>query len=44
MSKIYTLLDDEHKLWIRWPMEETGWIPPLETYHSRMQGLVSNRH
>jgi hypothetical protein len=33
MSKIYTLLDDEHKLWIRWPMEETGWIPPRETYH-----------
>jgi hypothetical protein len=32
ISNIYYLLDEEHRLWIRWPMEEIGWIPP----HSRM--------
>jgi hypothetical protein len=28
ISKIYHLLDEEHRLWIRWPIEEIGWIPP----------------
>jgi hypothetical protein len=28
ISKIYNLLDEEHRLWIRWPIEEIGWIPP----------------
>jgi len=27
ISKIYYLLDEEHRLWIRWPIEEIGWIP-----------------
>lgn len=27
ISKIYHLLDEEHRLWIRWPIEEIGWIP-----------------
>jgi hypothetical protein len=27
MSQIYALLDAEHRLWIRWPMEEIGWLP-----------------
>lgn len=27
MSEIYQLLDAEHRLWIRWPMEEIGWLP-----------------
>lgn len=27
MSQIYALLDEEHRLWIRWPMEEIGWLP-----------------
>ncbi len=27
ISKIYRLLDEEHRLWIRWPIEEIGWIP-----------------
>jgi hypothetical protein len=27
ISEIYASLTAEHRLWIRWPMEETGWIP-----------------
>ena len=27
MSQIHDLLDEEHRLWIRWPMEEIGWLP-----------------
>ncbi|KAJ5032916.1 uncharacterized protein L3040_009505 [Drepanopeziza brunnea f. sp. 'multigermtubi'] len=27
VSRIWDLLDGEHRLWIRWPLEETGWIP-----------------
>ena len=29
ISKAYHLLDDEHRLWIQWPIEEIGWLPPL---------------
>jgi len=27
MSEIYACLSGEHKMWIRWPIEEIGWIP-----------------
>lgn len=27
IAKSYSLLDEEHRLWIQWPMEETGWVP-----------------
>jgi hypothetical protein len=27
ISKIYSRLDEEHKLWVRWPVEQIGWIP-----------------
>jgi hypothetical protein len=27
MSRVYYSLDEEHRLWIRWPMEEIGWLP-----------------
>lgn len=27
LSQIYFLLDEEHRLWIQWPIEETGWVP-----------------
>lgn len=27
ISKIYELLSPEYRLWIRWPIEEIGWIP-----------------
>ena len=30
MSRVYALLDEEHKLWIRWPIEEIGWVPTQE--------------
>ncbi|KAI1333783.1 hypothetical protein F5Y15DRAFT_403972 [Xylariaceae sp. FL0016] len=26
IAKTHSLLDDEHKLWIRWPIEEMGWV------------------
>ncbi|CAH0037103.1 unnamed protein product [Clonostachys rhizophaga] len=28
LQRIYLLLDEEHQLWIRWPVEEVGWVPP----------------
>jgi hypothetical protein len=28
VARAYDLLDEERRLWIRWPMEEIGWIPP----------------
>ncbi|KAF4630547.1 hypothetical protein G7Y89_g7593 [Cudoniella acicularis] len=27
MSNIYDFLDEEHRLWIRWPIKEIGWTP-----------------
>ncbi|KAL3425534.1 C6 zinc finger protein [Phlyctema vagabunda] len=30
ISRTYYLLDEEHRLWIRWPIEEIGWIPGQE--------------
>ncbi|KAI0402995.1 hypothetical protein F4802DRAFT_327055 [Xylaria palmicola] len=27
MARSYALLDAEHRLWIRWPMEEIGYVP-----------------
>jgi hypothetical protein len=27
MTRIHLLLDEEHRLWVRWPMEEIGWVP-----------------
>ncbi|KAH6717726.1 hypothetical protein BKA61DRAFT_476235 [Leptodontidium sp. MPI-SDFR-AT-0119] len=27
VSQIWNLLDEEHRLWIRWPLEEIGWLP-----------------
>jgi hypothetical protein len=28
IAKAYTMLDEECRLWIRWPVEEIGWVPP----------------
>lgn len=28
MSQAYATLDDEHRLWIGWPIEQIGWIIP----------------
>jgi hypothetical protein len=28
MERIWNSLDDEYKLWIQWPIQELGWIPP----------------
>ncbi|KAJ0158678.1 hypothetical protein CTA2_11088 [Colletotrichum tanaceti] len=28
ISQAWALLDDGHKAWIQWPMEELGWVPP----------------
>jgi hypothetical protein len=27
VERIYYLLDEEQRLWIRWPIEEIGWVP-----------------
>lgn len=28
MERVWTALDEEHRLWIQWPIEELGWVPP----------------
>jgi hypothetical protein len=28
MGGIYDLLDDHYRVWLRWPIEQLGWIPP----------------
>lgn len=30
MSRIWDILDEEHRLWIQWPIEEIGWVPPSD--------------
>lgn len=28
MEKVWASLDDNHRMWIQWPVEELGWVPP----------------
>ncbi|KLU85829.1 hypothetical protein MAPG_04849 [Magnaporthiopsis poae ATCC 64411] len=28
MQTSYRMLDHEHRLWLQWPADEIGWIPP----------------
>ena len=28
MEMIWASLDEEHRLWIQWPIQEIGWVPP----------------
>lgn len=28
LSRAWEILDAEHRLWVQWPIEEIGWIPP----------------
>lgn len=28
MARVWDVLDPEHRLWIQWPIEQIGWIPP----------------
>lgn len=28
IERIWEMLDQEHRLWIQWPVEELGWVPP----------------
>lgn len=28
LSRAWNVLDAEHRLWIQWPIEEIGWVPP----------------
>ncbi|KAI9900226.1 hypothetical protein N3K66_004488 [Trichothecium roseum] len=28
MGRAWEMLDEEHRMWIQWPMEEIGWAPP----------------
>jgi hypothetical protein len=32
LRRIYMLLDDVHRLWIRWPIEEVGWVPEAVSF------------
>ncbi|KAL6904059.1 putative C6 transcription factor [Trichoderma evansii] len=27
IARVYSLVDDTRKLWLRWPVEEIGWVP-----------------
>ena len=28
MARTYTLLDHTHRVWLQWPIEQIGWLPP----------------
>ncbi|TQN72791.1 Sterol uptake control protein 2 [Colletotrichum shisoi] len=28
ISRAWDMLDQDHRLWIQWPIEELGWVPP----------------
>jgi hypothetical protein len=28
LSRAWEILDQDHRLWIQWPIEELGWVPP----------------
>ena len=28
LSRVWDVLDEEHRLWIQWPVEAIGWVPP----------------
>ncbi|KAL2874107.1 hypothetical protein SGCOL_010695 [Colletotrichum sp. CLE4] len=28
ISRAWAVLDQDHRLWIQWPIEELGWVPP----------------
>lgn len=28
LSRVWEVLDEEHRLWIQWPIEQIGWVPP----------------
>jgi hypothetical protein len=28
LARSYDVLDYQHRLWIQWPIEEIGWVPP----------------
>lgn len=40
ISRTYNLLDEEHRLWVRWPVEEIGWIPMQEEMNKIGEGIV----
>lgn len=31
LSRVWDILDVEHRLWIQWPIEEIGWVPPSDS-------------
>lgn len=34
LSRAWEMLDEEHRLWIQWPIEEIGWVPPPDNIGS----------
>ena len=34
IERVWVLLDQEHRLWIQWPVEELGWIPPRRQFQA----------
>ncbi|TVY92470.1 Sterol uptake control protein [Lachnellula willkommii] len=40
LAQTYDLLDEDHRLWIRWPIEECGWVPNSSgTTDTTMKGV-----
>lgn len=34
LSRAWEMLDEEHRLWIQWPIEEIGWVPPPDNINN----------
>ncbi|CAG8976332.1 hypothetical protein HYALB_00005739 [Hymenoscyphus albidus] len=42
-SLFWDLLDEQHRLWIRWPIEEIGWVPDPDRAAAKIDpSLISN--
>ncbi|CAG8951476.1 hypothetical protein HYFRA_00007392 [Hymenoscyphus fraxineus] len=43
LNQVWDLLDEQHRLWIRWPIEEIGWVPDPDRAAAKIDpSLISN--
>ncbi|KAK8084281.1 hypothetical protein PG997_005552 [Apiospora hydei] len=42
IDRIYTAVDDAHHAWMRWPIQEIGWVPPRRG--GRFQASIRSQH
>ncbi|KAJ3498136.1 hypothetical protein NLG97_g1360 [Lecanicillium saksenae] len=43
IERIYAALDDVHRFWIRWPIQEIGWVPKREASLVMLSAIATER-